>query len=300
MKKTYDIAVLGGTKIGWIGTGIMGSAMAGHLIKGGYSLCVHNRTPAKADGLLEAGAEWANTPSACAADADVVFTIVGFPADVEEVHLGDDGVIQTVRAGAIVVDMTTSAPTLARKLAEAYAEKEAASLDAPVSGGDVGARDGRLAIMVGGDAEAFEAVRPMLELMGENIAHMGPAGAGQHTKMCNQVLISGTMIGVCESLLYAAKAGLDAGAVIDIIGRGAAGCWSINTLGPRIVRRDFAPGFIVEHFIKDMSIALAEAKAMGLTLPGLMLVERLYRDLADAGGSRDGTQALMKVLEKMQ
>ncbi|MDY7009863.1 MAG: NAD(P)-dependent oxidoreductase [Planctomycetota bacterium] len=288
----------GGTKVGWIGTGIMGSSMAGHLVEGGYSLRVHNRTPAKAGGLLEAGAEWADTPAACAADADVVFTIVGFPADVEEVHLGAAGVIKSVRAGTIVVDMTTSAPSLARKLAETYAAKEAASLDAPVSGGDVGAREGRLAIMVGGDAEAFQTVRPMLELMGENIAHMGPPGAGQHTKMCNQILIAGTIIGVCESLLYAAGSGLDSRAVIDIIGRGAAGCWSINNLGPRIVRRDFAPGFIVEHFIKDMGIALSEAKAMGLSLPGLALVERLYRDLADAGGGRDGTQALIKVLEK--
>ena len=288
----------GRTKVSWVGTGIMGSSMAGHLIKGGYSLSVHNRTPAKADGLLKAGAEWADTPKACAADADVVFTIVGFPPDVEEVHLGDNGVIQTIRSGAIIVDMTTSAPSLARRLADAYAKKGAAALDAPVSGGDVGAREGRLAIMVGGDREAFDAVMPMLELMGGNIAYMGPAGAGQHTKMCNQVLIAGTMIGVCESLLYAVKAGLDAQGVIDIIGAGAAGCWSINNLGPRIVRRDFAPGFIVEHFIKDMGIALAEAKAMGLTLPGLTLVERLYRDLADAGDGRDGTQALIRVLEK--
>ncbi len=290
----------GRTKVGWIGTGIMGSSMARHLLKAGYSLRVHNRTPAKAEGLLADGAEWADTPKACAADADVVFTIVGFPADVEEVHLGNNGIIQSIRAGAIVVDMTTSAPLLARKLAEAYAAKDVTTLDAPVSGGDVGAREGRLAIMVGGDREAFDTVMPMLELMGENIAYMGPAGAGQHTKMCNQILISGTMIGVCESLLYAAKAGLDAQGVIDIIGQGAAGCWSINNLGPRIVRRDFSPGFIVEHFIKDMGIALTEAKAMGLTLPGLTLVERLYRELADDGGSHDGTQALMKVLEKMQ
>lgn len=290
----------GKTKVSWIGTGIMGSAMAGHILQAGYEVRVHNRTPAKADALLGSGADWADSPAACAEQADVVFTIVGFPADVEQVHLGTDGVIQTVRAGAIVVDMTTSAPTLARKLADAYAEKGAAALDAPVSGGDVGAREGRLAIMVGGDAEAFEAVKGMLELMGENIAHMGPPGAGQHTKMCNQVLIAGTMIGVCESLLYAAGAGLDASAVIDIIGRGAAGCWSINNLGPRIARRDFAPGFIVEHFIKDMGIALAEAEAMGLTLPGLALVERLYRDLASDGGGRDGTQALIRVLEKMQ
>ncbi len=180
-----------------------------------------------------------------------------------------------------------------------YAEKGASALDAPVSGGDVGAREARLAIMVGGERPAFDAVRPLLELMGRNIAYMGPAGAGQHTKMCNQVLIAGTMIGVVESLLYAAKAGLDQQAVIDIIGKGAAGSWSINNLGPRIVRRDFEPGFIVEHFIKDMGIALAEARIMGLALPGLGLVEQLYQALSACGGGRKGTQALMLVLERL-
>ncbi len=289
----------GKTTIGWIGTGIMGAPMAGHLAEAGYALRVYNRTRAKAEALVSAGATWTDTPAACADGADVVFTIVGFPADVEAVHLGADGVIETAQSGAVVADMTTSQPSLAVRLAEKYAAKGVAALDAPVSGGDVGAREARLAIMVGGEPEAFEAVRPLLELMGKNIALMGPAGAGQHTKMCNQTLIAGTMIGVCESLLYAAKAGLDPQAVIDIIGQGAAGSWSINNLGPRIARGDFDPGFIVEHFLKDMGIALAEGRSMGLALPGLALVEQLYQSLKACGGGRNGTQALMLVLERM-
>ena len=289
----------GTTKIAWIGTGIMGAPMAGHLQQAGYELTVYNRTKAKAEDLIAAGASWAEGPAACAAGADVIFTIVGFPSDVEAVHLGPGGVVETVGEGAIVVDMTTSQPSLALRMAEAYAAKGAAALDAPVSGGDVGAREARLAIMVGGDAEAFETVKPLLELMGQNISLMGAAGAGQHTKMCNQTLIAGTMIGVCESLTYAAKAGLDQQAVIDIIGKGAAGSWSINTLGPRVAAGDLEPGFIVEHFIKDMGIALAEARGMGLALPGLALVEQLYQSLKACGGGRKGTQALMIVLDKM-
>ena len=291
-------AVPGQTKIGWIGTGIMGAAMAGHLLRAGYALSVHNRTKAKAKDLISSGAAWADTPAGCADGADVVFSIVGFPADVESVHLGSGGVIESIQAGAVVVEMTTSRPSLAIRLAEEFAAKGASALDAPVSGGDVGAREARLAIMVGGEAEAFDAVRPLLELLGKNIALMGPPGAGQHTKMCNQTLIAGTMIGVCESLLYASKSGLDQQAVIDIIGQGAAASWSINNLGPRIAKRDFEPGFIVEHFIKDMGIALAEARAMGLALPGLALVEQLYQSLAACGGGRKGTQGLMLVLEK--
>jgi len=287
------------TRVGWIGTGIMGAPMAGHLQRAGCPVKVFNRTKAKAQALLEAGAEWAESPAECARDCDVVFTIVGFPRDVEAVHLGDEGIIRGVRKGAIVVDMTTSEPSLARRLAEAYRDRGVACLDAPVSGGDVGARQARLAIMVGGDRAAFEQVLPLLERMGRNIAHMGPVGAGQHTKMCNQVLIAGTMIGVVESLLYAAKAGLDVQAVIDIIGQGAAGSWSVNNLGPRIARRDFRPGFIVEHFIKDMGIALAEARALGVALPGLALVEQLYQGLRAMGHGRDGTHALILALERL-
>lgn len=293
-----DIAP-GKTTVGWIGTGIMGAPMAGHLQKAGYELRVHNRTRAKAEGLISGGATWADTPAACAEGSDVVFSIVGFPADVEAVHLGGGGVIEAARPGSIVVDMTTSRPSLAVTLAERFAEKSVAALDAPVSGGDVGAREGRLAIMVGGERGAFETVLPLFELMGSNIALMGGPGAGQHTKMCNQVLIAGTMIGVCESLLYAAGAGLDQQAVIDIIGQGAAGSWSINNLGPRIVKRNFDPGFIVEHFIKDLGLALSESRAMGLSLPGLTLVEQLYQSLREAGGGRNGTQALILVLERM-
>ena len=289
----------GKTTVGWIGTGIMGAPMAGHLQKAGYGLRVHNRTRAKAEGLISGGATWSDTPAACAEGCDVVFSIVGFPADVEAVHLGAGGVVEAARPGAIVVDMTTSRPSLAVTLAEKFAEKSVATLDAPVSGGDVGAREGRLAIMVGGERGAFETILPLFELMGANIALMGPAGAGQHTKMCNQVLIAGTMVGVCESLLYAAGAGLDQQAVIDIIGQGAAGSWSINNLGPRIVKRNFDPGFIVEHFIKDLGLALSESRAMGLSLPGLTLVEQLYQSLREAGGGRNGTQALILVLERM-
>ncbi len=289
----------GSSTVGWIGTGIMGAPMAGHVLKAGYRVRVFNRTRSKAEGLLSAGAAWAGSSAACADGADVVFSMVGYPRDVEAVHLGGEGVLSSVRRGAVVVDMTTSQPSLAARLAEAYAAKGASALDAPVSGGDVGAREARLAIMVGGQRSAFEAVLPLLELMGANIAYMGPPGAGQHTKMANQVLIAGTMIGVCESLLYAAKAGLDQQAVIDIIGKGAAGSWSINNLGPRIVKRNFEPGFIVEHFIKDMGIALAEARAMGAALPGLALVEQLYQGLAAAGEGRKGTQALMLVLERL-
>jgi 3-hydroxyisobutyrate dehydrogenase len=286
-------------RIAWIGAGIMGGSMASHLLKAGYPLRVHNRTKAKAQPLLEAGAEWADSPAACAGPCDVVFSMVGYPADVQAVHLGEAGIIQSVKGGAVVVDMTTSEPSLAIRLEQAYQAKGVACLDAPVSGGDVGARNATLAIMVGGQPAAFERVRPLLERMGKSIAHMGPAGAGQHTKMCNQVLIAGTMIGVCESLLYAAGAGLDQQAVIDIIGKGAAGGWSINNLGPRIVRRDFAPGFFVEHFIKDLGIALREAKAMRLVLPGLALAEQLYLALLANGAGRNGTQALMLVLERL-
>ena len=289
----------GKTVVGWIGTGIMGSSMAGHVLQAGYELRVHNRTQAKAETLVAAGAAWADSPATATDGADVVFTIVGFPREVEGVHLGEGGVLSAVRAGAIVVDMTTSTPSLAVRLAGAYAGRGAAALDAPVSGGDVGAREARLAIMVGGDSGACEAVRPLLEVMGKNIAWMGEAGAGQHTKMSNQVLLAGTMIGVCESLLYAAAAGLDPQAVIDIIGKGAAGGWSINNLGPRIARRDFAPGFLVEHFVKDMGIALSEAKTMGIVLPGLALAEQLYLSLQATGGGRYGTQALMRVLERL-
>jgi 3-hydroxyisobutyrate dehydrogenase len=289
----------GSFTIGWIGTGIMGSSMAGHLLAAGHRLRVYNRTPEKARTLLDAGAAWTDSPAQCAQGCQFVFTIVGFPQDVRQVHLAHRGVLEGVAANAVVVDMTTTAPSLARELAAAYAAKGVSALDAPVSGGDVGAREARLAIMVGGEKAAYDRAMPLFEKMGRNIAFMGPAGAGQHTKMCNQILIAGTLIGTCESLLYAVAAGLDQSAVIGIIGQGAAGGWTINNLGPRIVRRDFEPGFMVEHFIKDMGIALGESKAMGLSLPGLALVEQLYLALQANGGGRKGTQGLMLVLEQL-
>ncbi len=286
-------------KIGWIGTGIMGSAMAGHLQKNGHELYLFNRTRQKADGLLKGGARWCESPAGVARKAEVVFTMVGTPADVEAVYLGEDGILSVRGNCRIVIDMTTSQPSLARRIFEAAAGRGVASLDAPVSGGDVGARNATLAVMAGGDRTVFEEVLPLLRLMGRNISLMGGAGAGQHTKMCNQILIAGTMIGVCESLLYASKAGLDEQAVIDIIGKGAASSWCINTLGPRIVGNDFRPGFYVDHFIKDMGIALQEAAVMGLALPGLALVNQLYVAVKAQGHGASGTQALILALRKL-
>lgn len=286
-------------KIGWIGVGVMGNAMAGHLLGAGHDLSVFSRTRTKAEPLLEKGARWCASPAEAARHAEIVFTMVGLPADVEEVYFGDDGILSEPSDVRIVVDMTTSEPTLARILAEAASSLEIESLDAPVSGGDIGARNGTLAIMVGGSGEAFEEVLPLFEILGENIALMGGPGAGQHTKMCNQVLIAGTMIGVCESLLYAVKQGLDPQAVIDIIGKGAAGSWSINNLGPRIVQGNFDPGFFVEHFIKDMGIALKESAAAGIALPGLALVHQLYLALQAQGNGRSGTQALYQALKSL-
>jgi 3-hydroxyisobutyrate dehydrogenase len=285
--------------IGWIGTGVMGKSMAGHLQTAGHELYVFNRTRSKAEQLLEKGAQWCDSPSDVAKKAEIVFTIVGFPKDVEETYLGERGVLSVSGPCRIVVDMTTSEPGLAKTIAQAASEKGISSLDAPVSGGDIGAKNAALAIMVGGNKKAFDEVLPLFELMGKNIAYMGEAGAGQHTKMCNQILIAGTMIGVCESLLYASKVGLDQQAVIDIIGQGAAGSWSINNLGPRIVKGNYDPGFFVEHFIKDMGIALKEAAAVNLSLPGLALVHQLYIALQAQGHGRAGTQALMLALKTL-
>ncbi|MBW1775314.1 MAG: NAD(P)-dependent oxidoreductase [Deltaproteobacteria bacterium] len=286
-------------KIGWIGTGVMGTSMAGHVQAGGNDLFVFNRTKKKAQPLLDKGAQWCDTPAQVAENTDMVFSIVGFPADVEGVYLGDEGILAGNGSCKVVVDMTTSQPSLAQRIAQEAEKKGIASLDAPVSGGDIGAKDAALAIMVGGEKATFDEVLPLFQLMGKNIAYMGAAGAGQHTKMCNQVLIAGTMIGVCESLLYAVKEGLDPQEVIDIIGKGAAGSWSINNLGPRIVKGDFDPGFFVEHFIKDMGIALQESAAVGLSLPGLALVHQLYMAVKAMGHGRLGTQALYIALKTL-
>lgn len=286
-------------KIGWIGTGIMGGPMAGHLQAAGHDLYIFNRTRVKAESLLNNGSYWCESPVEVAANSEIVFTMVAFPADVEEVYLGENGILSIEGSCRIVVDMTTSRPSLAQTIARVAAERGLNSLDAPVSGGDIGARNATLAIMVGGNKEVFGTVLPLFQLMGQTISYMGGPGAGQHTKMCNQILVAGTMIGVCESLLYADKAGLDQQSVINIIGKGAASCWSINVLGPRIVSGNYEPGFVVEHFIKDMGIALQEAASVDLSLPGLALVHQLYLAVKAQGHGRLGTHALILALKTL-
>ncbi|HEY7328353.1 MAG TPA: NAD(P)-dependent oxidoreductase [Gemmataceae bacterium] len=295
----FSKAEPGKTRIGWIGTGVMGRWMCHHLMSKGYSATVYTRSRDKAKALLDAGAAWADSPKSVAERSDVVFAIVGFPADVREVFLGSQGALSGSKAGNVLVDMTTSEPSLAREIYAAAKAKSVGSVDAPVSGGDVGAKEARLSIMVGGDADAVEAVRPLLECMGKTIVHQGPAGAGQHTKMVNQVLIATNMIGVCEALLYGYKAGLDLKTVLQSVGGGAAASWSLNNLGPRIMDRNFEPGFFVEHFIKDMGIALDEARRMNLSLPGLALANQLYLAVQAQGYGKKGTHALMLALEHL-
>jgi len=286
-------------KLGWIGTGVMGKNMCANLIEAGHSLTVYNRTKERARELLEAGAHWAETPAAVAAESEITFSIVGYPADVEEVYLGEKGIFAGAKQGSIAVDMTTSEPSLAERLADEGKKRGIAVLDAPVSGGDIGARDGKLAIMVGGEKEAFEKLLPYFEVLGENIARMGGPGKGQHTKMSNQILIATTMIGTVESLLYAWRAGMDMNEVIDVIGKGAAGSWSINNLGRRIAKGNFDPGFFIKHFIKDLGIALQEAKRMKLSLPGLSLAHQFYLAASACGYDELGTQGLYKVFERL-
>jgi 3-hydroxyisobutyrate dehydrogenase len=284
--------------IGFVGLGIMGRSMAGHLLAAGHALHVYNRSRDKADDLVAKGAIWQATPGDVAAQADVVITMVGYPRDVEDIYLGAGGIVARARAGAILIDMTTSSPALAVRIASEAAQRGIQSLDAPVSGGDVGARDAKLAIMVGGDAAAFDAALPVLKCMGTNIVLQGGPGTGQHTKMCNQIVIASTIMGVCEGIAYAKSAGLDADTVLKSIGGGAASGFQLNVLGARIIKGDFAPGFFMEHFIKDMSIALAEAGRMGLELPGLAQAKKLYDQLMAQGHGRSGTQALFKYYEK--
>jgi 3-hydroxyisobutyrate dehydrogenase len=287
------------TRVGWIGTGVMGASMCGHVLDGGYSMTMYNRTRARAEPLLERGAAWADTPAEVAAASDVSFSIVGYPADVRAVYLGDDGVLQGAAPGSVLVDMTTSEPSLAMEIADAARAQDVAAIDAPVSGGDVGARNATLSIMVGGDEDAVEHARPLLELMGKTIVRQGGAGAGQHTKMVNQILIATGMIGVCEALLYGHRAGLDLETVLESVAGGAAGSWSLSNYGPRMLAGNLDPGFLVEHFIKDMGIALAEAKRMNLALPGLALAEQLYVALAAQGHGRKGTHSLILALASL-
>ena len=286
----------GRTTLGFVGLGVMGRPMCRRLIDAGYAMTVFTRTRDTASDVLDAGAAWADSPADVTSASDIVFTIVGYPSDVRQVTLGESGLLAGAKPGAVLVDMTTSEPSLAVEIAEACREKGVAALDAPVSGGDVGAKNGALSIMVGGQPDAFARVRPCLDILGKTIVLQGPAGSGQHTKMVNQTLIATNMIGVCEALVYAAKAGLDPETVLKSVGGGAAGAWSLSNLAPRILQNDYAPGFYVEHFLKDMSIALAEAKRMSLSLPGLALAEQLYLAVAAQGGSRKGTQALAKTL----
>ena len=291
--------VPGQTRVGWIGTGVMGRSMCGHLLAAGFATTVFNRSKEKAKDLLDKGARWADTPKAVAEASDVVFSIVGFPEDVRAVTLGPEGSLAGAKPGAILVDMTTSDPSLAVEIAEDGKRKGVHSVDAPVSGGDIGAREARLSIMIGGDKEVVDALAPCWNAMGKTIIHQGAAGAGQHTKMVNQILIASGMIGVCEALLYGYRAGLDLNVVLQSVTPGAAGSWSLSNLGPRIIAGNFEPGFFVEHFIKDMGIALAESKRMRLSMPGLALAHQLYLSLAAQGHGRDGTHALELALASM-
>jgi 3-hydroxyisobutyrate dehydrogenase len=285
--------------IGWIGTGVMGFSMCNHVLSKGYRVTVYNRTESKAQQLLDQGARWAETSRAVAEQSHVVFTMVGFPEDVREVYFGESGILAGCKPGTILVDMTTTSPSLAGEIYQLAASKSVYAIDAPVSGGDVGARDGTLSIMVGGNQEVVKAVTPLFEIMGKQIVHQGEAGAGQHAKMCNQIVIASTMIGVCECLLYGYKAGLDLETMLRSITKGAAACWTLDSMAPRILKRDFAPGFFIDHFIKDMSIALEEARRLNIDLPGLALVHQLYGALRAQGHGKLGTQALILALERL-
>lgn len=294
-----DSSLSKSTSIGWIGTGVMGRSMCGHLLSAGYPVWVHTRTRAKAEPLLARGARWQDTPQAIAARADIIVTMVGMPDDVRDVYFSATGVLAGAKSGALLIDMTTTEPSLSRDIAAAAAERGIQAIDAPVSGGDVGARNATLSIMIGGERPAVERARPMLERLGKTLIHQGGPGAGQDTKLCNQIVIAGTMIGVCESLVYGHHAGLDLGAMLQSIRGGAAACWTLDHLAPKILERNFEPGFFVEHFVKDMGIALQEATRRRLTLPGLSLVHRLYEKVIALGHGRSGTHALILALEEL-
>lgn len=282
------------TVIGFIGTGVMGKSMADHLLANGYQVLIYTRTKEKATDLLENGAVWKDTVVELAKEANVVITMVGYPKDVEEIYLGEDGLLMHANEGTYLIDMTTSTPSLAVKIHEIASERRMFALDAPVSGGDVGAKEAKLAIMVGGDEEVFGTCKPILGIMGQNIIYQGKAGSGQHTKMCNQIAIASNMIGVCEAIAYAKKSGLDPEQVLKSISTGAAGSWSLSNLAPRMIAGNFEPGFFIKHFIKDMGIALEEAQSIDLQVPGLELAKRLYDELVDNGEENSGTQALYK------
>lgn len=280
--------------IAFIGTGVMGTSIVKHLLKAGHEVTVYNRTKSKTDGLVKLGAKWASTPAEASEGQDIILTMVGYPKDVEEVFTGENGIFRTAKAGAIAVDMTTSEPSLAKKLFELGREKEIHIIDAPVSGGDVGAQNGTLSIMVGGEREKFDQLLPILEIFGANIVYHGSAGAGQHAKMCNQIVIASGMIGVCESMAYGLKAGLSMEDVLKSITSGAAGSWSLTNLAPRMLKGDLEPGFYIKHMVKDIKVAIEEAERMNLQLPGLTLAKDLYEELVGRGYGEKGTQALIQ------
>jgi 3-hydroxyisobutyrate dehydrogenase len=287
------------TRIGWIGTGVMGGAMCAHVIDAGYDVTIYTRTRDRANTLEASGAHWAGSPAEVAERSDLVFSIVGYPSDVREVFLAADGIVASAQPGSVIIDMTTSEPSLAREIHAAAAERDVGAIDAPVSGGDVGARNATLSIMVGGDVSDVTRAWPLFEVLGGTITHLGGAGAGQHTKMVNQVLIASGMVGVCEALLYAQQAGLDLDKTLRAVSGGAAGSWSLSNYGPRMLGGDFDPGFFVDHFVKDMGIALREAEAMRVAVPGLALAQQLYVALQAQGGGRNGTQALLLALASL-
>ncbi len=286
-------------QIGWIGTGVMGEPMCGHLLAAGYAVTVHSRSRDKAEGLLEMGARWADSPADVAARSDVIFTMVGSPSEVRDVYFGADGIFSQLLASSILVDMSTTAPSLSREIALHASGLGSQAIDAPVSGGDVGARNASLSIMLGGDEDAVESVRPLLEIMGKSLTYLGQAGSGQYTKLCNQIAVAGTMIGVCEALVYAEASGLDCEQVITAIRPGAAGSWTLDNLAPRIVKGDDTPGFMVDHFIKDLGIALKEADSLALNLPGLELAHQLYLETQKLDHGMSGTQSLIHAIREL-
>lgn len=280
--------------IAFIGTGVMGKSIVEHLMNATYDVTVYTRTKEKAQSLIDAGAKWAATPAEAAQDKDIIFTMVGYPQDVEEVVAGEQGVLQTAKAGAVLIDMTTSEPTLAQKIYEKAQQQGISALDAPVSGGDLGAKNGTLSIMVGGDEATFTAVYDVLKVFGDNVIYQGQAGAGQHTKMCNQIAIASGMIGVSEAMAYGLAAGLTMDKVLQSITTGAAGSWGLTNLAPRMIKGDYEAGFYIKHIVKDMGIALRECAQMNITLPGLALANDMYTKLVAAGYGEEGTQALIR------
>jgi len=285
--------------IGWIGTGLMGAPMAGHLITAGYKLNVHNRTKSKADDLIKKGAIWFDTPRDLTAESDIIITIIGFPKEVEDCYFGETGIFKALKPGKVLVDMTTTKPSLAVRINKEAKKAGAQFIDAPVSGGTQGAINATLSIMIGGDKETVHKVTPVLEKLGKNLVHQGPAGSGQHAKMCNQITIAGTLIGVCEGLIYGAKAGLDLNTLLMSISKGSAACWSLDFQAPRIIKKDYSAGFTIDNFLKDITIALEQAGAMDQPLPGLSLAKELYLSIQEMGKGQLGNQALYLALEKL-